>query len=251
MSLKILTVDDSRTIRMIVRKAFMQYDCTIVEAENGMEGLALAAKEKPDLIVLDITMPVMTGIEMLAKLKEDSTLMSIPVIMLTAESGKDNVMHIVKMGVRDYIVKPFKGEQLIDRARQIIDLTHAKSGGGAKNGVQPQDCISVDEEFLLLSLPAKASRSACSQIESAAKEKIVQMNASWANKLIIDIGAVTDVNMHVIQLITSVFNHCSRSKIPVCLSASHSQAEALRGFKETSSIATAPGVDQAKASLSG
>ena len=103
MSHKILTVDDSRTIRMIVKKAFQQYDCNIVEAENGMEGLALAAKEKPDLIILDITMPVMTGIEMLGKLKEDPELKDIPVIMLTAESGRDNVMGIVKMGVRDVI----------------------------------------------------------------------------------------------------------------------------------------------------
>jgi CheY-like chemotaxis protein len=122
MSYKILTVDDSRTIRMIVKKAFKPYDCTLVEAENGMEGLAAATKEKPDLIVLDITMPVMTGIEMLGKLLEQEDLKHIPVIMLTAESGKDNVMQIVKMGVKDYMVKPFRGEQLIERASAILNL---------------------------------------------------------------------------------------------------------------------------------
>ena len=82
MGLKILTVDDSKTIRMIVKKAFRPYDCQIVEGENGVEGLALAAKEKPDLIILDITMPVMTGAEMLAKMKEEPELKDIPVIML-------------------------------------------------------------------------------------------------------------------------------------------------------------------------
>ena len=87
-----------------------------------MEGLAIAAKEMPDLIILDITMPVMTGIEMLGKLKAESDLKDIPVIMLTAESGKENVMQIVKMGVKDYIVKPFKGEQLIERAKNILKL---------------------------------------------------------------------------------------------------------------------------------
>jgi DNA-binding response OmpR family regulator len=76
----------------------------------------------PDLIILDITMPVMTGIEMLGKLKAESDLKDIPVIMLTAESGKENVMQIVKMGVKDYIVKPFKGEQLIERAKNILKL---------------------------------------------------------------------------------------------------------------------------------
>jgi len=64
----------------------------------------------------------MTGIEMLGKLKAESALKDIPVIMLTAESGKENVMQNVKMGVKDYIVKPFKGEQLIERAKNILKL---------------------------------------------------------------------------------------------------------------------------------
>ena len=98
MAYKILTVDDSKTIRMIVKKAFSPYNCELFEGENGVEGLAIANKEKPDLIILDITMPVMTGIEMLAKLKSEKDLKAIPVIMLTAESGKENVMKIVKMG---------------------------------------------------------------------------------------------------------------------------------------------------------
>ncbi len=122
MAYKILTVDDSKTIRMIVKKAFKPYNCELFEGENGVEGLALAAKEQPDLIILDITMPVMTGIEMLGKLKAEGDLKDIPVIMLTAESGKENVMQIVKMGVKDYIVKPFKGEQLIERAKNILKL---------------------------------------------------------------------------------------------------------------------------------
>jgi DNA-binding response OmpR family regulator len=107
---------------MIVKKAFSPFNCEMFEGENGVEGLAIANKEKPDLIILDITMPVMTGIEMLEKLKTERDLKEIPVIMLTAESGKDNVMKIVKMGVRDYMVKPFKGDQLIERAKTILKL---------------------------------------------------------------------------------------------------------------------------------
>src|SRR4030042_3896402 len=104
MALKVLTVDDSKTMRMIVKKAFKPYECELFEAENGIEGLSIAGREKPDLIILDITMPVMTGTEMLEKLKVDPLLKDIPVIMLTAESGKENVMKIVKMGIKDYMV---------------------------------------------------------------------------------------------------------------------------------------------------
>lgn len=122
MPAKILSVDDSKTIRMIVKRTFAPYDAIVLEACNGEEGLAAAAAEKPDLIVLDITMPVMDGVTMLTKLKENADLKGIPVIMLTAESGRENVAYIAKLGVRDYLVKPFKDEQLIEKINRVIPL---------------------------------------------------------------------------------------------------------------------------------
>jgi two-component system cell cycle response regulator len=123
MPAKILSVDDSKTIRMIVKRTFAPYEATVLEAGNGEEGLATAAAEKPDLIILDITMPVMDGVTMLGKLKEDPELKGIPVIMLTAESGRENVAFIAKLGVRDYVVKPFKDEQLIEKVSRVVTLT--------------------------------------------------------------------------------------------------------------------------------
>jgi two-component system, cell cycle response regulator len=122
MRLKILTVDDSKAVRMIVRKAFKNFDVDILEASNGVEGLAVASKEGPDIILLDVTMPVMDGVEMLTKLKADALLKPIPVMMLTAEAGKENVMKIAKIGIRDYVVKPFKEEVMIEKVGRIIDL---------------------------------------------------------------------------------------------------------------------------------
>ena len=119
---KILTVDDSKTIRLIVSRAFKAFDCQIFEAANGVEGLAVAMREKPDIIVLDFTMPIMDGYEMLTRLKSHPDLKNVPVIMLTAEAGRENVMKIARMGVRDYLIKPFKEEQVIDRVSRIIDL---------------------------------------------------------------------------------------------------------------------------------
>jgi len=122
MPTKILSIDDSRTIRLIVAKAFQPYDVTMYEGADGEKGLAVAAEEKPDLIILDVTMPVMDGVTMLGKLKEDPTLKEIPVIMLTAESGRENVLQIARMGVRDYLVKPFKENQLIEKVSRIVPL---------------------------------------------------------------------------------------------------------------------------------
>ena len=122
MHYKILTVDDSKTVRIIVRNAFKGYDCEIIEAGNGVEGLALAAKEMPDIILLDVIMPVMDGVEMLTKLKSAPALNAIPVVMLTAEGGRDHLLKLAKIGVRDYLVKPFKKDVLIERVGCIIDL---------------------------------------------------------------------------------------------------------------------------------
>ncbi len=122
MALKILTVDDSRAVRIIVKKAFKQFECDLVEAANGVEGLAAASKENPDIILLDVTMPVMDGVEMLTKLKADPVLKGTPVVMLTAEAGREMVLKIAKLGIRDYIVKPFKEDVLTDKVARIIDL---------------------------------------------------------------------------------------------------------------------------------
>lgn len=122
MGRKILTVDDSKTIRMIVTRAFKEYDIDMFEAQNGVEGLAVASREKPDLIILDYTMPIMDGYEMLTKLKSDPDLKAIPVIMLTAEAGRENVLKIARQGVRDYLIKPFKEDVIIERVSRIVDL---------------------------------------------------------------------------------------------------------------------------------
>jgi len=147
MALKILTVDDSKTIRLIVTKAFKPFDCDVLEAANGVEGLAIASRERPNIIILDITMPIMDGYETLTKLKSDPELKSIPVIMLTAEAGRETVMKIAKLGVRDYLVKPFKEELVVERVSRVIDL---RPKGAATNRVKrfddPLTLLVVDDK---------------------------------------------------------------------------------------------------------
>jgi two-component system cell cycle response regulator len=122
MSTKILTIDDSKINRMIVNKTFKDYQCTIMEATNGAEGLAIAGREKPDLILLDYNMPVMDGIETLTQLRGDPDLKSIPVIMLTTIASRETVVKIARLGVRDYLIKPYKEEVLLERVGRVVSL---------------------------------------------------------------------------------------------------------------------------------
>jgi len=122
MSLKILTVDDSRMVRKIVAKAFLPLGCEIFEAVNGTTALAMAAAVLPDLIFLDITMADMNGLVALEKLRQVESLQSTPVIMLTAESGTHSIERADRLNVAGYVAKPFKAEQLLTLAGRILDL---------------------------------------------------------------------------------------------------------------------------------
>jgi two-component system cell cycle response regulator len=144
---KILTVDDSKTIRMIVARAFRSFACEIFEASDGVEGLAVVKREKPDIIILDFTMPIMDGVEMLTKLKSDPDSRGIPVVMLTAESGRENVLRIAKLGVRDYLIKPFKEDLIIERVGRIIDLkARTDVQAKAKRYDDPLHILVVDDK---------------------------------------------------------------------------------------------------------
>jgi DNA-binding response OmpR family regulator len=250
MSYKVLTVDDSRTIRMIVKKAFKPYECELFEAENGSEGLAMASKIHPDLIILDITMPVMTGVEMLGKMKSQEDLKNIPVIMLTAESGKDNVMQIVRMGVKDYVVKPFKGEQLIDRVMNILDLTERFDDDALANEKSAEaSYFSTNGDVVVLTLPKKVTRSVSAKVDTAAKETINKAISAGVSKYVIDVSKVANISMTAIQVIISQANNAIRNKMNVRLVALENQTDSLKGFKETSTLTTSTSVETAVASF--
>jgi CheY-like chemotaxis protein len=122
MSTKILTVDDSKMVRMIVTKAFAPYGCEIFEASNGADALTAAATNLPDLIFLDITMGDMSGLAVLEQLRAIPEFANTPVIMLTAESGKTSLERADKLKVAGYVAKPFKGEKLVELAASLISL---------------------------------------------------------------------------------------------------------------------------------
>ena len=247
MSLKVLTVDDSKTIRMIVRKAFTPFDCELFEAENGVEGLATAAREKPDLIVLDTTMPVMNGAEMLEKLRKEESLKKIPVIMLTAESGKENVMRIIKMGVQDYMVKPFKGEQLIERAIKFVKLT--PKADTEASGEAGKRYFTLDGNVYRLALPATINRITSGEVENALKTKTQELSNGGKSKLVLDLSNIGGTSVPLIRLLVTIFQHCQAAGVAVRLMGSATLGNELKEFKETSALSIATTFEEAKAAF--
>lgn len=247
MTLKVLTVDDSKTIRMIVKKAFKPYDCILFEAENGQDGLALASREKPELIILDITMPVMTGVEMLEKMKADPLLRDIPVIMLTAESGKDNVMTIVKMGVKDYMVKPFKGNQLIERVQKIFPLEEKKD---EKEEIDITKLyFKRDGGYEILTLPGKITRTVSSDIETHLGPQLKELIESENNRLIMDMSKVGEINISLIKLILLISQISKKYNVAFKAVGTSVLKNGLNEFSETSELPVHTSIDGAKESF--
>ena len=119
---KILSVDDSRTIRLMLKRVFRPFHCELFEAADGMEGLEAVITHQPDLIMLDYNMPVMDGVTMLRKMREHDNIKRTPVIMLTAEDSNEVISTVARLGVRDYIIKPFEDENLLSKVARIINL---------------------------------------------------------------------------------------------------------------------------------
>ncbi len=119
--IKILVVDDMSTMRRIIRTILNQLGYSnIEEAENGKQALAKLKKEKFDFVVTDWNMPEMDGLSLVKAIRSDQELKHIPVLMVTAEAKKENVMEALKAGVNNYIVKPFTPEVLREKMEKIF-----------------------------------------------------------------------------------------------------------------------------------
>ena len=121
-SIKVLVVDDFATMRRIVKGVLKQLGfVNIVEAEDGSIALDTLKKEEIGLIVSDWNMPNMTGLDLLKAVRGEDGLKGIPFIMVTAEGLKENVLEAVKVGVTNYIVKPFTPEAFSEKIQAALN----------------------------------------------------------------------------------------------------------------------------------
>lgn len=118
MALNILIVDDSAAIRKILQRVLYQADVPlgeVIEAGDGKEALLALQSQKVGLVLSDINMPNMDGIEFLRQAKANGVLKGIPVIMITTEGSKAKVMEAVELGAAGYVRKPFTAQQIKEK----------------------------------------------------------------------------------------------------------------------------------------
>jgi len=123
MSLDVLIVDDSAAIRKILHRVLMQAEVPlgrVLEASDGLEALEKLKREKVGLILSDINMPNMDGIELLTRLKADQAFKTIPILMITTEGSQAKVMQALELGAAGYVRKPFTAEQIKEKLAVIL-----------------------------------------------------------------------------------------------------------------------------------
>jgi two-component system alkaline phosphatase synthesis response regulator PhoP len=104
---RILVVDDEARVREMIEFRLRLFGYEVLHAANGSEALAVASREMPDLVLLDVMMPELDGFQVCSRLKQDETTRRIPVIMLTAKAEAKDVTRAFNSGAVDYVVKPY------------------------------------------------------------------------------------------------------------------------------------------------
>ena len=117
---KILVVDDEKDILTLVTKRLEQNGYQVVVAWDGLEGLEKAEKERPDLVLVDVSMPRMNGYQMVQLFRQYESLRELPVVVITASRQKDEAAWRVQVGVEHFILKPFEPKELLDKVREAL-----------------------------------------------------------------------------------------------------------------------------------
>ncbi|MDP1961192.1 MAG: response regulator [Reyranella sp.] len=120
MSKKILVVEDTEDNRQILRDLLGMAGYDMIEAHDGAQGVAMAAEHRPDLILMDIQMPVLDGYEATRRIKADPALAGIPIVAVTSYALSGDEQKARDAGCNDYIAKPYSPRQMLAKVREIL-----------------------------------------------------------------------------------------------------------------------------------
>ena len=117
---RVLVIDDEPDVRWLIRMSLERAGHEVIDAEDGLRGIALAMKQRPDIIVLDLMMPVMDGYGVLAELAKDPRTASVPVVVLSAKAIPDEADRASAAGARRFVEKPFDPDELAIELGELL-----------------------------------------------------------------------------------------------------------------------------------
>ncbi len=118
--ISVMVIDDSITMRKVTARILERHNIQVVTAKDGLDAVAMLQTQVPDLAILDIEMPRMDGFEVMAHVRNQQSLRGLPIIMVTSRGGEKHRERALKLGVNDYLTKPYQEEQLMQSIRRIL-----------------------------------------------------------------------------------------------------------------------------------
>src|SRR5436309_6232492 len=135
--MKILVIEDEASIVQVIRLYLEQAGYTVLSASDGIAGLELHAREQPDLVILDLMLPALDGMEVCRRIRAWA---STPILMLTARQGEEDRIAGLELGADDYLVKPFRPRDVVSRVKAILRRSSPSSTADSrenKNEMEP------------------------------------------------------------------------------------------------------------------
>ena len=155
--MKILIIEDESNIVQLIRLYLEQANFTVIAASDGVAGLELHAREHPDLVILDLMLPTLEGMEVCRRIRAWA---STPILMLTARQGEEDRIAGLELGADDYLVKPFSPREVVSRVKAILRRSgtphlEGKETGGDVVNTEKTDAEELRFEKLLVNMPER------------------------------------------------------------------------------------------------
>lgn len=147
---KLLVIDDDASVRLSIRAAFRSLDYTILEAEDGPQGVEIASAELPDVVLSDVNMEGMDGFGVLAKLRSQSKTSLIPVILMTGMPEEANVRSSMEHGADDFLAKPFEAQALLRAVKTRLERSQLFKEREQANVARLQEILSITCDLIAL-----------------------------------------------------------------------------------------------------
>ncbi len=248
---KILLVEDDFDLRKYL-KNILAKDHVVLEADNGKEGLELALQELPDLVVSDVMMPEMDGIELCEHLKKNKLSSHIPVLMLTAKTGDEFYNKGLEVGAWDYIAKPFDSAQLINKIQNILETRNNFRTLLIKGNIKEvkSHYVSYDQKFVTKIRGIVEKRIADSNytVEDLSKEiGLSRMQLHRKLKSLTGLSTTAFINSVRVEVAVHMFDKgCDRVQEAMDAIGLNSNAHFITLFKKEKGITPSQYIEQIK-----